>query len=124
MKGNDDDWAPPGILTARGSNLSIDSSGELYLQHGARIVTVHLSPLQWQLLGLAIARTEGRERGPITLDLLRGTLTIARSSRQGSVVITAGGRGGILPVLLNRSEAGDLYRAARARGPQPTNQGA
>jgi hypothetical protein len=112
-----DVFAPPGMFTARGSSISISSSGRLYFGHGSREVTIDLAPLQWQLLSVGLVKVSQYDRGPITIETEVASLKISRPSI--FIVIEARDRSATVKVALSKSEAGDLRRAARSRSPQP-----
>lgn len=111
-----DPFQPPGILTSRGSNLSIDSKGQFYVGHGSRAVVLDLPPLQWQLFSTALAKLRaGMQQGSCLL-MLEGGELVVRKNRLSFIELRVKQRlGSALTVTLNAREADDLHRAARSR---------
>jgi ligand-binding sensor domain-containing protein len=117
-----DVFSPPGMLTSRGSMVSIDSTGQLYVGHGSRAVTVDLSPLQWQLMSVALVKlVRDDHRGAIWIETEVGSVQL-RQTRFG-VELRARDRSSYLAVGLTKSEADDLREAAHQRKPQTNRQG-
>ena len=115
-----DVFAPPGYLTSRGSELSIDSDGQLYVRHGSRTVTVAFSPLQWQLIVVALTKLLRPEPGGavvIESEGPRGGKVRFAKERLG-LVLEAEDRSRRVRIALTTNEAGDLREAARRRATQ------
>lgn len=116
-----DVFAPPGMFTARGSCVSIDSTDRLYIGHGSRAVTIDLKPLQWQLLSAALVRLSNHQCGPVLIETEVASLHLSMARLY--LVIKASDRSGTVTVALSRGEANELHRAARRRSPQATTIG-
>ncbi len=119
-KSHYDIFAPPGILTARGSVISIDRQGSLYVGHGSRAATVQLSPLQWQLVSVALTKLGRNDhRGAIWIETEVASVQL-KQSRFG-IELRARDRSSYLAVGLTKSEADDLKKAAGQRAPHRTS---
>lgn len=110
----------PGMITHRGSIVSIDSDGTFYVQHGSRTTRVEMDPLHWQLVCVALTKLQNSGTHRIVIEGRRGTVTLARHPR-GIEVRAEGYRA--LTILLNKNETDALYRSARHRAPTTHQQG-
>jgi hypothetical protein len=111
-----DIFASPGMLTSRGSIVSIDSNNQLYVGHASRCATVELTPLQWQLISVALTKlARDDHRGAISIETDVAAVQLRRS--RFGVELRVRDRSSYVAVGLTKSEADDLRQAARQRAP-------